>query len=571
MKAGSVRRHYRLAGTVICIEFAGDVLVPHLTPALMHLETARDEKPDLVLKVWDSESTGVNAPPPPCLQKDFTDRGDIWGFNSKRFRTAFHYSEFSVNLIDMETHTGIYWVKTPAHFPYWVYSSPFRTLLHWWMQKNGHQLVHAAAVGLKDSAVLITGRGGSGKSSTALRCLKDGWLYLGDDYVVVSKDPSPRVFSLYCTAKLAPGDMKRFVGPSTLPRAGFHHQPEKETVFLYPGLQDQIVHSLPLTAVLTPRVTDYDNPDLLPASFWQVHRSMSFTTMAQLPGAGGETHEYLGELLERLPCYTLQLGNNREGVTTAVRRAWETPGSTGPVPEQGSERAVATPLVSVIVPVFNGKKFIEKAVENILSQNYPAIELVFVDDGSTDRSAEVIQSLDVDLRYFRQSNQGPAAARNRGVLNASGEIVAFLDVDDYWPSNNLFLLIRELLQDDSLDVVRGHAQLVRESDTGETEYIGSPHESFPDYIGAGVYRKRVFTKVGMYDPGLRYGEDNDWFNRAREAGVHMKRLEEVTLFVRRHGDNMTEGKDLVELNTLQVFKKFLERKRAADDTKLRQS
>jgi hypothetical protein len=565
-RSGVVSRFYKLAGKTVCIRFAGKALTNSLCPALEHLETGVTGTPDLTIMAWDTASTGVKAPPPPCSRRDFTDRGDIWGFNSKRIRTAFHYSDFSVNLLNMEQDEGLYWVNDTSNFPYWVYSSPFRTLFHWWLQKHGHQLVHAAAVGFQEGAVLITGKGGSGKSSTALRCLEDGWLYLGDDYVVVTKDPEPRVHSLYCTAKLSAGDMARFPGLSSLPMADFHVNPEKETVFLYPERSDQIIRTLPLIAILTPGITNCNSPHLLPASFWQVHRSMSFTTVAQLPGAGRETHEYIGDLVEGLPCYTLQLGNTREEVPAIVRKALDTTVAPGPASED-SGRAMATPLISVIMPVFNGEKFIERAVGNILSQNYPAIELIVVDDESTDRSAEIIQSLDTDLRYFRQTNKGPGAARNRGILNASGDIIAFLDVDDYWPPNNLSLLIGELLQNPALDVVRGHAQLVRESEGGETEFLGSPHESFPNYIGAGVYRKRVFAKVGMYDASLRFGEDNDWFNRAREAGIHMKRLDEVTLFVRRHGGNMTEGKDLVELNTLQVFKKFLERKRAAGNSK----
>jgi hypothetical protein len=568
---GTICRYYRIAGTVVCLKFAGEALLPYLTPALQHLVTDAVPDPDLVLHVWDTESTGQKAPPPPCLRKDFTDRGDIWGFDSKRFRTAFHYSEYSVNLMDTQGRTGIYWVRSPRHFPYWVYSSPFRTLFHWWMQMNGRQLVHAAAIGNPEGAVLVTGRGGSGKSSTALRCLEDGWLYLGDDYVVVAKDPIPQVFSLYCTAKLSPADMQRFPGLNGLPRAGFHRRPEKETIFLLPGRKGQIVDTLPLKAILTPRVCDRRAPDLVPASYWQIHRSMSFTTMAQLPGAGHETHDYLGGLVERLPCHTLLLGSHRDCVPATVRRSLQTSltppqvridfGGKG-LPPGRIGGAGDNPLITVIIPVYNGEKFIARAIENILSQDYPAIELIVVDDESTDRTAEILHAIDVDMRYFHQPNQGPAAARNRGVLNASGEIIAFLDADDYWPPNNLSLLLGELLQNPGLDLVRGHAQLVSEDEEGRTEFLGSPHESFPDYIGAGLYRKRAFARIGMYDSGLRFGEDSDWFNRAREAGLRMKKLDEVTLYVTRHGGNMTEGRDLVELNILQVFKKFLERKRA---------
>jgi hypothetical protein len=149
---------------------------------------------------------------------DFTDRGDIWGFNSKRIKTAFHWSEYSVNVMDLKTNTGVYWVKTPKSFPYWVCSSPFRSMIQWWMEKNNAQLLHAASVGTKDGAVLITGKGGVGKSTTAISSLNAGLNYLGDDYVIVKKDPEPKVYSLYSTAKLNPGDLDKFPALRTMKR-----------------------------------------------------------------------------------------------------------------------------------------------------------------------------------------------------------------------------------------------------------------------------------------------------------------------------------------------------------------
>ncbi len=86
----------------------------------------------------------------------------------------------------------------------------------------------------------------------------------------------------------------------------------------------------------------------------------------------------------------------------------------------------------------------------------------------------------------------------------------------------------------------------------------------PVYIGAAIYRKSAFRKVGLFDNALKFAEDTDWFNRANELNLKVKRLEDITLFVRRHGKNMTHGKNLVELNTVRVFKKVIDRKRAGD-------
>jgi GT2 family glycosyltransferase len=116
-------------------------------------------------------------------------------------------------------------------------------------------------------------------------------------------------------------------------------------------------------------------------------------------------------------------------------------------------------------------------------------------------------------------------------------------------------------------MVHGLGQVTRYSRTESPgEFLGDPKGAFPYYVGAGLYRRRVFHSVGLFDPSLRFGEDHDWFLRAREAGAHIVHLDEVTLFVRRHPNNMTRGKSLVELNALRVFKKALDRKRAGFPT-----
>lgn len=559
-KAGETRYYYELAGTTLCITFAGCELAPCLTPALEHLRIDTTENPDMVIHAWDTHSTGVEMVPPPCDLADFTDRGDIWGFNSKRIKTAFHWSEYSVNVMDMETNTGVYWVKKPQAFPYWVPSSPFRTLFHWWMEKRGNQLLHAASFGTTGGAVLLTGKGGAGKSSTALTCLQNGMLYLGDDYVVVCGGPAPTVYSLYCNAKVNKvdlplyADMQQFVLPQVSP------DQEKVVLALWPAFMKQFRKSMPLKAILTPVIGHQTTTSVQPIAFWPVQRAMSFTTMSQLPLVSEKTHHFINNLVSGLPCFSLELGSDRNLIPVTINALNDHPPTLNPTGKITLDDH-QTPLISVIIPVYNREKFVSKVVANVFSQNYPAIELIMVDDGSTDGTRQAIESLPHDIRYFYQPNQGPASARNRGIRDASGEFIAFLDSDDLWPENNLRLLLKEFEQEPGLEVVKGFAQLFTTTEDGNIEYTGHFRNAFPDYIGAGLYRRSAFSKVGLFDPDLRFGEDADWFNRAREKEVRMKRTEAITLLVGRHGGNMTEGKNLVELNALKVFKKIIDRKR----------
>ena len=194
-----------------------------------------DEKPDLTICLWDSVSSNTNMVPPPWKRDRYTDRGDIWGYCSSKIKTAFHWAEFALNMLDLGTNTGLFWMEHTQGLPFWVNASPLRTLLHWWMEKKKCQLVHAAAVGTKNGAVLVTGKGGIGKSTTALSCLKSGFFYLGDDFVVTRLRPEPLVYSLYSTAKLDADQRKELSEISRLISNPEDRKMKKRSYFFIPN------------------------------------------------------------------------------------------------------------------------------------------------------------------------------------------------------------------------------------------------------------------------------------------------------------------------------------------------
>jgi hypothetical protein len=557
-----------IAGTRVRLAFAGDRLEQELMPALLHLRAASQDDADVTFTIWDSASTGVEMVAPPCSQDYFTDRGDIWGFGGERYNVAFHWIECSVSTFDRHTKTGVWWVETAKTLPYWTKASPLRSLFHWWMEMNGKQLLHAAAIGNDAGAVLITGKGGVGKSTTALSAIVEGLHYVADDYVIVGLEPQPMVYSLYSTAKLNPDQIDKFPELAPYLTNDQYLGEQKAVMRLFPQFRRQIPSSMPLRAVLTPRFGSGEETSFAAVSPVRLWRAASFTTMSQLPYAGRQTNEFIQRTVACVPGLEIVLGRDLKGVVRAIERLLAEPDEhiaamSAAAPSAADARA--RPLVSVIVPVYNGAAFLKDAVNVILAQNYPAIEIIVVDDGSTDTIDDVVAALPVEVRYFKQENAGAAAARNRGIKDASGDMIAFLDVDDLWPDNNLSALVDTLTSNPNLEVVHGYGQLM-EFDAGSRsyKYVGNPQESFPYYIGAGLYRRSAFEKVGLFDAALKFAEDTDWFTRAREAEIGLLRVPEITLLVRRHDQNMTNGKSLTELNTLRVFKKQLDRKRLVD-------
>ena len=221
------------------------------------------------------------------------------------------------------------------------------------------------------------------------------------------------------------------------------------------------------------------------------------------------------------------------------------------------------PLVSVVIPVFNGERFLREAVQSVLDQKYSPIEIIIVDDGSTDGTATVARSFGETVRYLDQENQGPAAARNRGIEHAQGSLIAFADADDLWPSEKLELQLPYLINDPAIEIVMGRIQQVRLSKTvnGKTQAEEFAEPAFSVNLGSAIIRKSVFERVGLFDETMRYSEDVDWFMRAREAGAAIVTIDAVTLLYRQHEENMTRGKSMSELNVLKVLKRSLDRRR----------
>ena len=168
--------------------------------------------------------------------------------------------------------------------------------------------------------------------------------------------------------------------------------------------------------------------------------------------------------------------------------------------------------------MYNGARHLREAVRSIERQGYEPLEIIVVDDGSTDETPRVIASLGDRVHALRQDNAGPAAARNYGIADSHGELLAFCDADDTWPDGKLHLQVGRLQQDPELDVVLGRVHYVAD----EGEQMPNVHFEDPDaqtlthvHLGSGVFTSRAFEAVGVFDGTLRFSEDVDWFFRAR--------------------------------------------------------
>jgi glycosyltransferase involved in cell wall biosynthesis len=199
-------------------------------------------------------------------------------------------------------------------------------------------------------------------------------------------------------------------------------------------------------------------------------------------------------------------------------------------------------LVSVVVASYNGERFLAETLESVFAQDYDLFEVVFVDDGSVDGTAEIARSF--PLRYLYQENQGLPAARNAGVAVAAGDLIAFVDDDDLLPPNKLSVQARYLSEHQEVGCVLGRSEWIVEDGVEPPKLERDPifDELGGIQLVSAMIRRQAFEEVGGFDATYLYAEDRDLFVRLREHGVGIAVLPDLVLHKRLHGANMTMNK-----------------------------
>lgn len=222
------------------------------------------------------------------------------------------------------------------------------------------------------------------------------------------------------------------------------------------------------------------------------------------------------------------------------------------------------PLISCIVPVFNGARYLAEALDSILNQTYRPIEIIVIDDGSTDQSAAVIRSYGDRIRCFYQDNAGPAKARNRGLSEASADFIAFLDADDLWHPEKLDRQSARFRSRPELEACVTHVQNFWMPELKQEETRLKNHrfsQPLPGYaMQALLARRSVFDRVGVFNTALRVVDDTDWFLRAIELGVVVEILPDVLVQRRLHQRNITRTATAQE-ELMHLLKHSLDKKR----------
>ena len=219
-------------------------------------------------------------------------------------------------------------------------------------------------------------------------------------------------------------------------------------------------------------------------------------------------------------------------------------------------------LVSVVIPVYNGERFLAAAIESVVGQGPAVAEVIVVDDGSEDGSAGVAEGWGAPVRCIGVFHGGIGAARNAGIEAAGGSFVAFLDADDLWTEARLAAQLATFAADPGLDMVFGLAEQFRDDGLPVTGMQG-PGPGPAIIAGAMLIRAASLGRVGRFATGIRMGEFIDWYGRAKDLGVREALLPLLVIRRRIHGENTGIREAANRVDYTRVLRAALERRRAA--------
>lgn len=303
----------QLAEKFLTIHFSRPELKVYMLTSLSHILVDNIPSSDITIYCFDSPLLTSF----PWHNQNYGVQGAIEGFNTTRFQTAYQHGSGAVMMYDRETKEGIYWIRDFTDIPYWERSFPFRTILHWWSRDTPLILLHAAGIGLSYSSALLSGKSGSGKSSTTLSCLlRDDLHIAGDDYVLVDTETST-LYSLYNCAKVEWDNLERLNFLKPLVNTSIK-EAEKAMIFMHETCTEKVMQRSRLEYAFIPVVCKAPKTTIVECTEAEVLKSIAPTTMFQLPFGQPETFKKCIALTKKLRPYRIELGTDATEIANAI-------------------------------------------------------------------------------------------------------------------------------------------------------------------------------------------------------------------------------------------------------------
>lgn len=280
-----------------------------LTKAFDHLKIKPVAQSDLTVFLWDTSYPNRRLP---RLDWNLIRSNGYRGYFTPPF--YFHYFEsiHALSILNTKENKAYYIVRDTERLPWWVSGSPLQVILHTWLQGKGMQLTHTAAISNGKDALLLAGKGGSGKSTTTLAALQNGFYYIAEDYAILAPGKTPQVFSIYQSAKWKLETRKRFPFYDRFienPETADH---EKALIYYQEIFPQQIKLSSQIKGIISLEIGKSVKPLLKTSDLQSTLKNLMMSTLAQLPFSHEDTMPLLKEVSSKVPCYHLTLGSDMD-------------------------------------------------------------------------------------------------------------------------------------------------------------------------------------------------------------------------------------------------------------------
>ena len=229
--------------------------------------------------------------------------------------------------------------------------------------------------------------------------------------------------------------------------------------------------------------------------------------------------------------------------------------------------------ISAIIPAYNSQDYILDAIHSIQNQTHPVDEIIVIDDGSTDNTQQTLENQTSGIKYIKQKNQGPSAARNTGIKAAQGDWIAFLDADDQWTPNKIEKQLIALKHSPELHLIAGDMQEIDINNELITQSVLAKHKQLKQFqsnqslpirnalaelvnknfipTGTVLAKRSTLIEAGLFNAAIHFGEDLElWAKIASKHAITC--LPEILMLRRLHGQNATTStmpmlRDLVKV------------------------
>lgn len=324
---GGEERYYCFGPVTLCVRHIGAALVDTVSPAIRHAMVSKQSSVNGTVYALDAKSLHLRRPPEtwPFSTNTYQEHQRIYWDTESGLALNSDESRGIWQLFNLHNCDGLYWVDDETTLPSWEAGSPLRIFLHWLTWNNNCQLIHAAGLEWQGRGILLTGPGGSGKSTTTAAAVGAGWNMVGDDFVLVSDGCKPVAHCIYDTIKLTRESLGKLPNIADSAINAPVDAVEKFRVHLSDRYRQRLVGKIAIDTLFTLNIAGAHKTCILPASKASVMAALAPTTMFMLKMGMKESFHKMTGLVNQMQCYSVQMSTDPCEVAASMARFVENP------------------------------------------------------------------------------------------------------------------------------------------------------------------------------------------------------------------------------------------------------